>query len=212
VTPAQAVAGSPLLQGKQDGRDAVGDQLRLNTLVLTLNGLSKLYAAPEVKLGWVAVHGPQPYRDEILDELAMVNDLFLSASGFAEHAGAVWLREARDWPHRLAAVVGERRRLFDELVTGIPGFRHNRPNGGVHALVSFDAGRSRRRFGTADDEQIAVFLIREFGVYCHPGYLYGIEADQVHPNPTFVVSFLVHPDRQRAGWRRIAEAWGERPL
>lgn len=74
------------------------------------------------------------------------------------------------------------------------------PGGGIHAILRLDRGVARSYFGSADDEEIAVSLVKNTGVHLHPGYLYGIEEE----DPEFVMSFLSTPEKFREGFRRIS--------
>lgn len=51
-----------------------------STLVFSLNGLSKMAAMPQMKLGWIVISGPPRERQAACDRLELVLDTYLSVS------------------------------------------------------------------------------------------------------------------------------------
>ncbi len=166
------------------------------SLTIRLNGLSKLAAAPEIKLGWIAVTGGDTAaREAAVATLDTIHDTYLTASGFAEAAGQVFLDtpEGRAGLDDIQQAVLERRRSMDEMLRTIPVLEHYRGAsvpGGIHYLLKLDPVTAAGRFGTVDDEQIACQLIDRAGVLVHPGYLYGMEDAFPGRGPWFVITGL----------------------
>lgn len=185
-------------------------------LVFSLNGLSKLCAAPEIKLGWIAIHGAADEVQEAVERLDTWHDTLLTLSGFAEKAGEVFLsalaEEARrDLAHR---VNGMRRRL-GELLQHTEGLllpeeddtAAGAATGGIHRIVQLDANLCAHRFGTIDDEALAVHLLEEHGVYLHPGYLYGLDQSGAGGvDPSFIITCLQEPTCLEEGILRLRRA------
>ena len=49
-------------------------------LVFVLNGLSKMAGLPQMKLGWMSVHGAAHLVEEVMQRLAMIADTYLSVN------------------------------------------------------------------------------------------------------------------------------------
>src|SRR5437870_21656 len=69
---------------------------RRDVLTFGLGGLSKSVGLPQVKLGWIAVAGPQTAVDRALDRLELLCDTYLSVSTPVQVATAELLRRGGD--------------------------------------------------------------------------------------------------------------------
>jgi alanine-synthesizing transaminase len=182
------------------GEDACGGLPRpaalcRNVNTAAINGVSKLLAAPDLKVSWMAVDGPD--RSTIVEQLAISNDLFLSASPVNQQIVARLLAGSDKLTGRIVAEVGLRRDALIDAVAGCPALTMVPPRGGIHAVLTVDAGSLR---GGMDDESIAIALLEKCRVGLHPGYLYGIE-DQT----ALVVSFLPPREYIRNGMKRVCD-------
>ncbi|MDA3947978.1 MAG: hypothetical protein PF508_02030, partial [Spirochaeta sp.] len=171
--------------------------------VVRINGLSKMAAAPEVKLGWVAVTGGDAdVRRALVDDLDTRHDAYLTVSGFAEACATVFLTDSAGvpapdsggpWLETVRDTVNRQRAAFDRYLTEIPSLedvRHTVWRGGIHRVLRIDPTVAAMRFGTLDDETIAIRILTETGVLVHPGYLYGMDVAEFASGPWFVVSSL----------------------
>lgn len=170
--------------------------------IFTLNGISKMFASPDLKLGWIAATGPGDRIDPLVDRLEVANDTFLSCTSLTQHIlpgmfdrGGPLIQSMRESlaenRDQFAQSLGARRpQTADASRQGTPlhcsaGMRIVMPTGGIHAVVGIPrlGGRIWR-----DDEDFAVQLLGEAGLYVHPGYFYGLEEreDELY----VVVSFL----------------------
>lgn len=176
--------------------------------LFTLNGLSKLCAAPEIKLGWIALHGDSPAVDRAREHLDTLHDTYLTVSGFAEAAGTLFLspQAAPDREH-LARTVRERRTLALDLLGSIsPVWVPGEPaaGGGIHLPFRLEATFCAHRFGTLDDQDIALRFLKEGGIFLHPGYLYGLDravTDEL--DPWFVITCLNGDEALSRGLHRL---------
>lgn len=182
------------------GNDAPGTPTPETPLTVRINGLSKMCAAPEIKLGWLAITGGNAEERAVLaDDIDTRHDTYLTVSGYAEAAGRVLLgtprgEELRD---RVAATVMAQHVVFDSTILEIPGIETTYRDGdlgGIHRIVRIDPVVAAKRFGTIDDEEIACRILEETGVLVHPGYLYGIDeggfGGAVAGAPWFVTTVL----------------------
>ncbi|HUX19709.1 MAG TPA: pyridoxal phosphate-dependent aminotransferase, partial [Spirochaetia bacterium] len=168
--------------------------------VFTLNGISKMFASPDLKLGWIAVSGDPIAVAEPLDRLEVANDTFLSCTSLTQHILPGLFAKGQGLMSEMNETLLENRDLLlSSLGAGSPassgmptgplvgtsGLRVAAPTGGIHAVIGVPRGTKR---GWSDDESFAVELLRSRGVYLHPGYFYGMEerSEEIY----VVVSFL----------------------
>ena len=174
-------------------------------LTFTLNGLSKLYAAPEIKLGWIVVHGPRARVRAAVNALSILHDTYLSASAFAEWACFTFLSEGPEVPTRIAAALHHRRdRFLKRLALEAPNLQAVAPYGGVHCLLRVHPSAARAVAGTADDEELALALVKRAGVYTHPGYLYGMDEPPFDQDVYLVTSFMQPEDQTAAALEQLS--------
>jgi aspartate/methionine/tyrosine aminotransferase len=163
--------------------------LHPSALVFHLNGISKLFALPDMKLGWIAMSGPA--RERFGARLELLNDTFLGANGLTQTMLPSLFE--RGWPFVQEMVARVRSSL--DLAIGrlaqIPSLDVRSPDGGYYLFP-----RLRR---VADEEELVLHLLRH-GVLVHPGHFYGYER-----GAHLMVSCLTEPGRLAEGLERVAE-------
>lgn len=185
--------------------------------VYTLNGISKMFASPDLKLGWIAVSGDRKRIAEPVERLEVANDIFLNCSSLAQFILPALFAKAGKFTKGMVAdlarkrdvlvaavnagagVVASRPPAFDATAGGAPdrgSVSLLPPRGGIHCPV-------RIALPGGDDEEFALGLLRERLVYLHPGYFYGFEeaADSFH----VVLSFLLREDLLAEGLSRFID-------
>jgi len=168
-------------------------------LIFTLNGISKMFALPDLKLSWIAATGDAPAAGEALERLEVANDMFLNCNSFTQFLLPSLFETGTDFRRSMIARIDTNRRLLIERFAALPGVRLTPPNGGIHATVELSVLPDGW-----DDERFAVELLRRAAVYLHPGYLYGIESGAF-----VVLSFLREHESFVAGLDACAAAVGE---
>lgn len=163
--------------------------------VFTINGASKRFASPGLKVSWIVVTGPEPNRADAVDALTIHNDLFLSASSLSQFLTAEMFTAADTFTASMAAEIGRRRAIMLREIDTTGFLSAVPPDGGIHLPVAIDPDVLPS--GT-DDEDVAVSLLERAHIATHPGYLYGIETP-----PTLVVSYLSPADRITNGFARL---------
>lgn len=155
-------------------------------LTIVLSGLSKVAALPGIKLGWMAVLGPQAERAEAMARLEIVADTFLSVGTPAQAGMARWMRAAPAVQQAiLERVRGNLAVLREAGVDVLP------VEAGWSAVV-----RLPRTFSATN----AAAALLEPGVVVHPGSFYGMaETGRV------VVSLLTPLAVMRSAARRMRE-------
>jgi len=149
-------------------------------LLCRLGGLSKSIGLPQVKLGWIALEGPDDLVAEAIDRLELVNDTYLSVSTPVQLAARSLLDGGGDRAHpdpRSAA----RQRHGAARDCGRLEWRHGPPR--RRRMV-----RGGPRAGHAIEEALVTELVERDAVAVHPGYFF----DFAH-EAFLVVSLLPEP-------------------
>lgn len=174
-------------------------ELADDILCITLNGVSKMFASPDLKLSWLLVTGPEDLREELLSVLEIANDMYLNASSVSQAVLPTLFAEGESFRGDMVAEVARRRELCLSLLADVPGIEPLPPDGGIHCILRLrGAGRDTAGYDAADDEALAERILRETKVYTHPGYLYDID-DEV----ALVISFLKEPSALAEGLGRL---------
>jgi aspartate/methionine/tyrosine aminotransferase len=160
-------------------------------LVFALSGLSKLVGLPQMKLGWIACGGDARAAAEAIARLETVLDAYLSVGAPVQHA--------------LEALLAAGRTTRDAIRARTRGnlARVQRIAGAPSAITTLDVEggwyATLRVPETRTDEEWAVALVEDDGVYVHPGYFFDM-ARGAH----LVVSLLTPEGDLEEGMRRIA--------
>ena len=133
-------------------------------LAFTLGGLSKSCGLPQLKLGWIAVTGPEALRRQALERLEIVADSYLSVSTPVQRGLEALLERlpALQAPIR-ARVAGNLARLVAALPAEAPASLLM-PAGGWYAVLRVPA--------SLPEEQRVLGLLERDGVLVHPGFFF----------------------------------------
>lgn len=140
-----------------------------DNLRFVLNGLSKILALPQMKLGWIVVDGPSRLVQPALSALELIADTYLSVGTPVQAAldGLFALRK------EIQSTVGDRlRENLNWLQSAVPaasGLSVLRVGGGWSAVIRLPATRS--------SEDWATTLLREMGVLTHPGRFFDFQSE-----------------------------------
>lgn len=157
-------------------------------LTLTMNGLSKVSALPQMKLGWTVVSGPNDVRKEALARLDVIGDIYLSVATPVQHATAALLGLRHEVQAGILSRARENLRVLDELSAG-SACNRLQAEAGWYAMVRVPRTRG--------DEQWALDLLAA-GVHVHPGYLFDSPQEGL-----LVLSLLTPQAKFREGVNRI---------
>lgn len=150
-------------------------------LTFVLSGLSKIAALPQMKAAWIACFGPQEILDEALARLEVIGDTFLSMNAPVQGALPVWLEGRGAVQNQIRERLVRNLSLLDGELKGTPVSRLE-VEGGWYAVLRVPA--------LERDENLAVRLVRDFGVEVHPGHFFGF------PDSGWVVLSLLIPERE----------------
>jgi hypothetical protein len=152
---------------------------RRDVLSFALGGLSKSAGLPQVKLGWMAVGGPDRLVAEALERLELVCDTYLSVSTPVQLAAAELLHRGAAVRSQIAVRIVANYRALHTAVAGAPSCRVLPSEGGWYAVLQVPSLES--------EEDLVLRLLAD-GVLTHPGYFFDF------PRESFLIVSLLPPD------------------
>lgn len=154
---------------------------RDDVLAFSLGGLSKSVGLPQLKLGWLAVNGPDALVQGALERLELVCDTYLSVSTPVQLAASDLLARGAIVRERILARVRENHAVLLDQTLGTPACRVLGADGGWYAVLQVPSLKS--------EEDLVVDLVNTEGVLVHPGYFFDF------PRESFLVVSLLPPER-----------------
>jgi hypothetical protein len=151
---------------------------RRDVLSFALGGLSKSVGLPQVKLGWIAVGGPDDLVSAALERLELICDTYLAVSTPVQLAAAELLERGADVRSQIAARVAVNHRALHAAAAGAPACRVLPGAGGWYAVLQVPS--------LEPEEDLVLGLLDE-GVLTHPGYFFDF------PRPSFLIVSLLPP-------------------
>ena len=134
-------------------------------LTFVLSGISKIAALPQMKAAWIAGFGPERELSEALARLEVVADTFLSMNAPVQCALPAWLEGCGGIQEQIRMRTWANLRNLDQILLRNPAVTRLKVEAGWYAVLRVPAvGR---------DEDLAVRLVEERGVYVHPGSFFG---------------------------------------
>lgn len=152
---------------------------RRDVLSFALGGLSKSVGLPQVKLGWLAVGGPEALAADALERLELVCDTYLAVSTPVQLAAAELLERGAGVRAQIAARVAANYRALQAAVAGAPACRVLRSDGGWSAVLQVP---------TLEPEEDLVLRLLDDDVLTHPGYFFDF------PRESFLIVSLLPPE------------------
>lgn len=152
-----------------------------------LGGVSKLCGLPQMKLGWIAVTGPEREVGRALEGLEWIADLFLSVSAPIEAALPEFLARRRSFQEEVEARLAANLDLLrgsGGAGAGAGAFRLLEAEGGWSAILCYAGEDAAER---EEEGDLAERLLERYDVLLHPGHFYGL------PDRHLVLSLIVEP-------------------
>jgi aspartate/methionine/tyrosine aminotransferase len=134
-------------------------------LTFVLSGLSKIAALPQMKAAWIAACGPEREVQEALHRLEVIADTFLSMNAPIQHALPHWLTQRQPIQQQIRQRVQANLAAFDAALASQSLVSRLTVEAGWYAVLRVPAIES--------DEDLAVRLLQQAGVYVHPGRFFG---------------------------------------
>jgi alanine-synthesizing transaminase len=164
-------------------------------LTFVLNGLSKMAALPQVKLGWIVVTGDPDLSVKAMSRLEMMLDFYLSPSAPIQHAAKRLFQQRQMIQRQIFSRTASNTRFLEEQTAKTSNIRSLIREGGWYAVIEISDAVS--------DEDRAMQLLDQDNTLVHPGYFYDF-----HRDGFLVVSLLPPVDTFSAGITRLIEKFG----
>jgi alanine-synthesizing transaminase len=159
-------------------------------LTFCLSGLSKIAGLPQLKLGWIAVSGPDLEREQAFERLELIADTYLSVSASVQWAAPVLLGLRTRLQNQILARVRANRTFLASQIGPSSPWRLLATEGGWYAIL--EAPRIQT------EEEWVLSLLANDGVLVQPGFFFDFEREAF-----LVISLLTPEEVFREGVRRI---------
>jgi aspartate/methionine/tyrosine aminotransferase len=155
--------------------------------VFHLNGISKMFALPDLKLGWIAVTGPRAsaYRDQ----LELLNDTLLSANSLTQFMLPGLFAAGTEFVQSMRRRIRESINAGLEVLAEVASIEIAPPQAGAFLFPRVRDG--------ADEDTLVLRMLDE-GVFAHPGYFY-----DAGDGCRLMLSAIIEPAQLRAGIERV---------
>jgi aspartate/methionine/tyrosine aminotransferase len=134
--------------------------------IFTLNGISKTYALPGLKLGWIVTTGPD--TAENVEHLELSVDTFLACNSIGQSMLPLIIREGEPFIKSFRNRVEESRNAALKVLSQKKSVSCIKPQGGFYLFAEIHGYP-----GT--DEDLAADILEKTGILVHPGYFYDYE-------------------------------------
>jgi alanine-synthesizing transaminase len=145
-------------------------------LVFTLNGFSKMFALPGMKVGWMVVSGDDSLARKAMTTLELISDTFLPVNEIAQFSVAGIFEAGQEFLKTYKQRVAVCR---NAALSSLAGSSLVAPRGGFYLVLPYHRD--------IDEEELAIELLDEEKVLVHPGYFYDIEGRHL------VLTFIQDP-------------------
>jgi aspartate/methionine/tyrosine aminotransferase len=161
-------------------------------LTFRLGGLSKSAGLPQVKLGWIAVQGPERIVAEALERLEVICDAYLSVSTPVQIAAPALIDAGAAVRAQILARIRANHGTLASEAAAYPAVEVLHTDAGWSSVIRVPSTRT--------EEDLVVDLIDRDGVLVHPGFFFDF------PHEAFVViSLLAETQAFVEGLRRVLE-------
>jgi alanine-synthesizing transaminase len=150
-------------------------------LTFRLGGLSKSAGLPQVKLGWIAVEGPDDLAAQSLARLEIICDTYLSVSTPVQMAAATLIQQGADTRAQILSRVRRNHTALRAAVANAPSLQLLQSDAGWAAVLRIPSTRS--------EEDAVLELLERDSVLVHPGYFFDFSHEAF-----LIVSLLPPPD------------------
>ena len=162
-------------------------------LTFTLNGLSKIAALPQMKLGWIVANGPAEMVSAALERAEVIADTYLSVGTPVQQAASRLLKLAKAVQGRILERIHQNLRFLDSCLAGdLCACSRLRAEAGWYAVLRIP--------NIGSDEEWAVELLEQDGVFVHPGRLFDFTEGGY-----LVISLIVRPEAFQKGIRHLLQ-------
>lgn len=158
--------------------------------IFHLNGISKMFALPDLKLGWIAMS--QAASEQFAARFEILNDAYLGANSLAQFMLPALFGQGMGFVEQMTRRIRESLDLALNILAKCPRIRVQPPDGGYYLFPNV--------LNWADEEALVLHLL-DHGVLVHPGFFYGCE-DGAH----IMISCLTEPSKLAEGLQQLVTA------
>jgi alanine-synthesizing transaminase len=159
-------------------------------LTFALNGISKMLALPQMKLGWMVVDGPESLRKAAVEKMEIIADTYLSVNTPIQTAFPEIMKLKTGIQKQILARLNQNKKTLFEIIQNHPSCEYLKSEGGWYALLKVPKIRT-------DDEWTLTFLKHD-DVLIHPGHFYNFDQEGY-----LVISLLGKNDDLDSGLNKI---------
>ncbi|MDP2862412.1 MAG: pyridoxal phosphate-dependent aminotransferase [Desulfobacterales bacterium] len=156
--------------------------------VFHLNGISKMFGLPDLKLGWIAISGTGVRDYE--KRLELLNDTYLGANYLVQSMLPAIFDEGTGFVEHMRTRIRAGIDCALDLLSGNRRIKAFRPDGGYYLFPKIDTGE--------DEEELVLRLLKNCGVLVHPGYYY-----DCNQGTHIMTSCLTEIEKLSEGLKRI---------
>jgi alanine-synthesizing transaminase len=138
-------------------------------LTFTMSGLSKVSGLPQMKAAWLVTSGPTELKAKALERLEVIADTYLSMNAPVQLALAELLHERHSFQKQVMARVRRSVAELDRQLSLKKPCSRLEIEGGWYAVLRVPV--------TQSDDDLAVDLLKNKGIYVHPGHFYDFSTD-----------------------------------
>jgi aspartate/methionine/tyrosine aminotransferase len=171
------------------GKQPASFATNFGALTFTLSGLSKISGLPQMKVAWLIVSGPEPWKAQALARVEIIADTYLSMNAPVQLATPVLLAQRQGFQEQLISRVRKNLTELDSQLSAQKSCARLEIEGGWYAVLRVPATRS--------DEDLAIELLAKKNVYVHPGHFYDF------PSDGYLIVSLIAPEQEFAQATRL---------
>lgn len=159
-------------------------------LTFSLGGLSKSAGLPQMKLGWMAVSGPDDAVREALEKIELISDTYLSVSTPVQVAASSLIAAGAAVRAAIQSRIADNLAQCRALAARRPEMTMLEPQAGWCVVLQVPA--------TEPEEALVLRLLEERHVLVHPGYFFDFASEAF-----LVLSLLPPPEVFAEGVSRV---------
>jgi alanine-synthesizing transaminase len=161
-------------------------------LVFTLNGFSKMFALPGMKLGWIVVSGEPTRVEGALRTLELISDTFLPVNELIQFSVPAIFEKGSEFLESYRKKIRQCRDAAMDAFSRADEFSYVPPEGGFYLSL-------RIRDQRVDEEDLILNLLETSHVLVHPGYFYEMRS------PHLILTFTQEEPVLRTALNRIIQ-------
>ncbi len=156
--------------------------------VFHLNGISKMFGLPDLKLGWIALSGTD--LKDYVKRLELLNDTYLGANYLVQSMLPAIFDEGMSFVEQMRIKFRSGIDIALEMLSKNSNIKVRRPDGGYYLFPEIKTWKN--------EEELVLHLLNNHGVLVHPGYFYDCEQ-----GTHIMISCLTEKEKLIEGIKRI---------